>query len=138
MLQTADPGYGLGGEATPLRDIYDDDPNAGSPTSGMSSAVIRTVVSSGNDALNILFEAASRDRGGLLHETDVFANHNTPRAMGSQGAEPGQSPDDAQLRLGLSSPSDEVLGMWMSCRFVTMGWLTAREAVILLDLCASL
>ena len=97
-------------------------------SSGVADSVIRTVVSTGNDALNILFEAASRDPNPIANGTGTYVHERIPQQMSSIGT----SPSDASS--GIPSPGSEVLKTWETCRFVTMGWLTAKDAVMYIDL----
>lgn len=105
---------------------------------------MRTVVSSGNDALNILFEAAavhSQENSSNRSETQ---SRNTQTST-AQASNVDHSGDHAQTMFAaeaiakakrpvkLSPVSKEVLGVWETCRFVKMGWFTSREAVTLID-----
>ncbi|OJJ45494.1 hypothetical protein ASPZODRAFT_69943 [Penicilliopsis zonata CBS 506.65] len=107
-------------------------------SASLASSMMRTVVSSGNDALNILFEAAT------AHEQDSEPDRlgdQTPDAqasllgpvsdspLASYGSSTGvvRRPDTADARR-------DVLKTWEACQFIRMGWLTAREAVTLIDL----
>lgn len=99
-------------------------------TSGLASSVMRTVVSSGNDALNILFEAASAERNPRIPALD-----STNERFVDEGSirSPATSPV-VTLPRDLPQVRPETLRIWSSCRFVTMGWLTARDAITYIDL----
>ncbi|PYI14245.1 putative C6 transcription factor [Aspergillus japonicus CBS 114.51] len=115
-------------------------------TSNLANSMMRTVVSSGNDALNILFEAA------VAHSQENMANDfqsqsQTIQDNASHGKGTGNStmnppqfkyPTEALAKakrpVQLSPASEEVLKVWETCRFVRMGWFTSREAVTLIDL----
>jgi hypothetical protein len=101
--------------------------------------MMRTVVASGNDALNILFEAATA-------QEDSQADTSPDSAIGasstgqSQGLTPGnydaafESVTRVIRPVQLSNVAQETLNIWEACRFVKMGWFTAREAVTFIDL----
>ena len=75
---------------------------------GISTTVLQKKVTSGQDALDILFDAA-------LQEREI----PTP---------PTTIPDTAS-----QVKEDDVLKIWERCRFVKGGWLAAHEAVFLMD-----
>jgi hypothetical protein len=102
--------------------------------SGLAPSVLRTVISSGNDALNILFEAASHDATNPTSTPPVetHASHDTP------GTASLRSYHDALPQpIDFPPPSAELLRLWGACRFVTMGWVTAKDAILYIDLYAS-
>lgn len=87
-------------------------------------SVVRTVVSSGNDALNVLFQAAleQRDRNQA----------STGKASRTQA--PNTSPHDRQPALpATTSVPQYKLNVWRRSRLVRAGWLTAEEAVMYVD-----
>ncbi|KAL4785251.1 hypothetical protein BJX76DRAFT_186739 [Aspergillus varians] len=112
--------------------------------STLDNSMMRTVVSSGNDALNILFEAAAHSQEAELAEQGMHSENTPGRASHriSHQSPLGQvhsvvSPDvlaRAIWPVEISHVSNEVLGIWDACRFVMMGWFTSREAVTLIDL----
>ena len=107
--------------------------------------MMRTVVASGNDALNILFEAATANS-----QEDNSPNNASPQGAGTQQggsnakervtpnshgpSAPLKSSPRATHSVSLSETTYETLQIWEACRFVRMGWFTAREAVTLVDL----
>ncbi|KAJ5090028.1 hypothetical protein N7532_008712 [Penicillium argentinense] len=115
-------------------------------SSTLASSMMRTVVASGNDALNILFEAATAQdqEDNTSNETD------TPHRVGSKSGAPNgrerstprnfespttfESAPRAQHPVSISDVDPETLQVWEACRFVRMGWFTAREAVTFVDL----
>ncbi|KAJ9319229.1 transcriptional regulator family: Fungal Specific TF [Paecilomyces variotii] len=103
----------------------------------LDSSMVRTVVSSGNDALNILFEAATAHENGTNPAGDV---DNVPRreqngrTTAHEGTQPRRSMAMTNEPKRLSNAGKEVLRIWEACRFVRMGWFTAREAVTYIDL----
>lgn len=114
---------------------------------------MRTVVSSGNDALNILFEAATvhENSGGLADGVDSIAHRDKSGNITSHGGSAtGLNGDEAHIIAPcspiskthsldkLSNSTEEVLRIWETCRFVRMGWFTAREAVTYIDLLVKL
>lgn len=107
----------------------------------LTNSVVRTVVSSGNDALNLLFQAAAHEGGNPssvgqstsdpvqgpspvqgTSPYDVFSS-----SASLIGCQPGPSP------VKISSASTDVIRVWEACRFVKMGWFSAREAVTYID-----
>ncbi|KAL4922295.1 hypothetical protein BDW62DRAFT_50924 [Aspergillus aurantiobrunneus] len=112
--------------------------------STLDNSMMRTVVSSGNDALNILFEAAAHSQEAD-HAEQGMHPRNTPSRMayGISNESPFSQTNSAVSPTVLarsirpvetSKASNEVLGIWETCRFVMMGWFTSREAVTLIDL----
>ncbi|KAJ5773155.1 hypothetical protein N7457_008051 [Penicillium paradoxum] len=106
----------------------------------LATSMMRTVVASGNDALNILFEAATAQEGN-------HADTSSEPIPGPPSA--GPSPYDQTPRnydaafepvarvihpVQLSAVTQDTLNVWEACRFVKMGWFTAREAVTFIDL----
>jgi hypothetical protein len=111
--------------------------------SALASSMMRTVVASGNDALNILFEAATAQEDSHV-DTSSESISGPPSTGPSQERTPGNS--DAAFEsvtrtihpAQLSNVSHETLNIWEACRFVKMGWFTAREAVTFVDLSVSI
>ncbi|KAL3482830.1 hypothetical protein BJX62DRAFT_99192 [Aspergillus germanicus] len=114
-------------------------------TSTLDNSMMRTVVSSGNDALNILFEAAAAQsqEAGLNEQAEHSRGTSSHAPYGDSSRSPfGHmqsivSPNSlarAIRPIELSHAANEVLSIWESCRFVMMGWFTSREAVTLIDL----
>ncbi|RDW81177.1 putative C6 transcription factor [Aspergillus mulundensis] len=114
------------------------------PASTLESSMMRTVVSSGNDALNILFEAAAHSQEADLAEARMNSGDITDQAaQGVNNESPFSQIHSAVSSGGLaksirpveiSQASKDVLSTWETCRFVMMGWFTPREAVTLVDL----
>lgn len=117
----------------------------------LDNSMMRTVVSSGNDALNILFEAATvrENRRNSTGNTDSLSrreqNARTNSHEGNTGiagnqehllATPRPSISMANAPERLSNPGEQVLRIWETCRFVRMGWFAAREAITYIDLLA--
>ncbi|KAF2878267.1 hypothetical protein BDV95DRAFT_480394 [Massariosphaeria phaeospora] len=104
----------------------------------LASSVMRTVVSSGNDALNLLFEAANH-RDAIDAREQINSPYETPRSGPSTyGLERDGMPASpfifrAQPVL-MSKPSPETVQLWTSCRYVQMGWFSAHEAITYVDL----
>ncbi|KAE8374610.1 hypothetical protein BDV26DRAFT_269629 [Aspergillus bertholletiae] len=114
-------------------------------TSTLANSMMRTVVSSGNDALNILFEAAaahSKEHGNGLSESSTPSRNARSSTGRSNNYENSLNhsivaPEvlaKAARPVEISEASKEVLSIWGACRFVRMGWFTAREAVTFIDL----
>jgi hypothetical protein len=94
-----------------------------------NDTLMTTVVSNGNDALNLLFEAAQR-------EEDSNQSPHAPAADGSS-FHTIVAPIPCILETNQNSLpelSSEVLDTWNAYRFVRMGWLSASETVWLLDM----
>lgn len=114
--------------------------------SSLASSMMRTVVASGNDALNILFEAATAHNqdetpptdasppldGGSRSGTSNAKERTTPRNFESPAT--FESVPRAIRPTEISEAAQETLNVWDACRFVKMGWFTAREAVTFIDL----
>lgn len=119
-------------------------------TSNLANSMMRTVVSSGNDALNILFEAAvAHSQENMANEFQsqsqtIQDNASHGRAVDNSATNPPQFkyPTEALAKakrpVQLSPASEDVLKVWETCRFVRMGWFTSREAVTLIDLYVNL
>lgn len=112
-------------------------------TSTLANSMMRTVVSSGNDALNILFEAAAaahnQETGRDLQDTHARGLQDADLTTGSGGSVNGGHSAGPEvvpkvvLPVELADASKEVLNVWETCRFVKMGWFTSREAVTFID-----
>ncbi|KAL4998698.1 hypothetical protein BDV10DRAFT_201182 [Aspergillus recurvatus] len=83
----------------------------------ISTTVLQKQVASGNDALDILFDAAAATHGGS--SARVGHGHGT-------------APEDTTSPFDVRS-EDNVLKIWEGCRFVKMGWFTAEEALLYTD-----
>ncbi|KAF2025291.1 hypothetical protein EK21DRAFT_76767 [Setomelanomma holmii] len=102
----------------------------------LAHSVMRTVVSSGSDALNLLFEAANhRDAIDNAEQTGSQA-YETPRSgpIGYEGVPSSPFHTFRAQPVQMSTPSPETLKIWTACRFVQMGWFSAHEAVTYVDL----
>lgn len=92
------------------------------------------MVSSENDALNILFEAAT-----CAEPVNTFPSASETALNGLPSVpEVEESPGSLQqstLQLNsIGSIDYDILRIWNACRFVKMGWFTAHEAMTLVDL----
>ncbi|KAF2193127.1 hypothetical protein K469DRAFT_619721 [Zopfia rhizophila CBS 207.26] len=109
---------------------------------GLAAPVMRTVVSSGNDALNVLFEAAHQQSDVREHQggrSDASRTsraptldnaQGTPRSMLSVNALSASSSSVSRI----ANAASAALEVWSVCRFVKMGWFTPEEAVLLVEL----
>lgn len=107
----------------------------------LTNSVVRTVVSSGNDALNLLFEAAAHEGGNTASmdqstprpsQDSATAQETSPyNVFPSSGSFSASQPGPSPVKI--SSSSHSVLRVWEACRFVRMGWFSAREAVTYID-----
>lgn len=117
--------------------------SATQPGGGLADSVMRTVVSSGNDALNLLFEAAhhrdtldSQDASGSGQAGTANVQPVIDRSLYEtpQSVLPNTTSPFMAHPVRMSIPSAETLRVWNACRFVQMGWFSAEEAVIYVDL----
>ncbi|KAF2159501.1 hypothetical protein M409DRAFT_70956 [Zasmidium cellare ATCC 36951] len=92
-------------------------------------SVVQTVVTSGKDALGILFQAADSS-GEIGPPTDELEDESNEQAHKL----PGQCPPIHHKPVALSMISDTAHQTWSASRFVKMGWLVPAEAVTYLDL----
>lgn len=124
------------GSAGPFNGPSTSSPLASSNREGGSlngDALVRTVVSSGHDALNLLFEAAHHGDGQHPNENQM----DPPVYSGSPStlqARSMQTPSASSYRSRVPDPTSDVLQVWNACRFVKMGWFSAGEAVYLVDM----
>ncbi|KAJ5280671.1 hypothetical protein N7478_006043 [Penicillium angulare] len=113
--------------------------------SSLVNSMMRTVVASGNDALNILFEAATaqNQEEDMQHESSPSVgpglnngsfSHNERGARNYASPMPFEPIPRTKRPEMLVEAKQRTLGVWEACRFVKMGWFTAREAVTLIDL----
>jgi Fungal Zn(2)-Cys(6) binuclear cluster domain len=106
------------------------------PKANLADSVIRTVVSSGNDALNILFEAAAHQedlaeaaQDSIPSGNPAVATYNTPGSVLSHGTTVTTS-----RPVKMSHAIPEVINVWNHSRMVMQGWLSAEEAVTFIDM----
>lgn len=103
----------------------------------LAHSMMRTVVSSGSDALNLLFEAAHHRDAIDNQEASGSQAYETPRSGGPGYDNTIPTSPFHTFRaqpVQMSAPSAEILKVWTSCRFVQMGWFSAHEAVTYVDL----
>ncbi|KAJ5959473.1 Peptidase T2 asparaginase 2 [Penicillium vulpinum] len=109
--------------------------------STLANSMMRTVVASDNDALNILFEAATAQEDVNPDASSESLAGPPSAGPSTQNRTPGNydSASESVARVihpvKLSDATQDTLNIWEACRFVKMGWFTAREAVTLIDLC---
>ncbi|RYP62434.1 hypothetical protein DL769_007306 [Monosporascus sp. CRB-8-3] len=112
---------------------------------GLADSMMRTVVSNGNDALNLLFDAAHHvasetdtpcsrrsENDGASHASLLGdTRHSTvDTAPASHSSTLFQQPNDFVVA---ANPTPEVREVWSAYRFVKMGWISADEAVTFID-----
>jgi hypothetical protein len=113
----------------------------------LNNRVMRTIVTSSNDALGLLFQGveqqnesvnddrqtvAGRTRAefqGHVHTDAEPIQHRTPRSGLPMGTTPGQV-----FQEQLSPVERDILALWNRCRFIKQGWFSAKEAVTYIDL----
>lgn len=115
-------------EADDLSHLQESEPD-------LARSVMRTVVSNGNDALNLLFQAAAQDQndsfvsrreGSASLESRRGPATATPHAAFLTDASPNGPP--------INASTSDVRKLWRNSKFVRMGWVTAEEIIIYLDL----
>ncbi|KAJ5102189.1 hypothetical protein NUU61_004411 [Penicillium alfredii] len=94
-------------------------PQTESHQDGLSTSVLQKVISNNKDAMNILFEAALQEESNEAGRQEERPN---PRDISS-------APSTIRE---VTEP--DVLRIWNACRFVKMGWFSAHEAMVLVDL----
>lgn len=116
------------------------------PIHNPTESIIGTLFSKPNDALTLLFHAASaqhEEDGGLttndITSSEDEANHGLSRENQLFQHSDGLTRDTPERQRRLSSlqtslPSKDILNLWKSSRFVRQGWLTAHEAIMYADL----
>ncbi|VUC27066.1 unnamed protein product [Clonostachys rosea] len=107
-----------------------------SPTSGagegnVSNSVMRTMISSGNDALEALFEPVRQ-----THQVEQNTSWEHESSGDTLPLPMAATPHGSETSRRLKGPnsSSSVLEMWNACRFVKQGWFSAEEAVFLVDM----
>ncbi|KAH6703103.1 C6 transcription factor [Leptodontidium sp. MPI-SDFR-AT-0119] len=115
----------------------------------LTDNVIHTLVSKPNDALALLFDAGRQDPSAINTRNQSpeeepqmqgnFRTYGTDRDAGNSVA--GLTNTLPTPRSAATSPastipesSREMIEMWKKYRFVREGWLTAREAIMYVDL----
>lgn len=122
----------------------------GQPASSglLADSVMRTVVSNGHDALNLLFEAANQEGQSDGQSPSSRHPHGagcTPlSSVGNLSAAACTSSPAVSVPMSMNLTSgaaasdpntaSDVLEIWSAFRFVRMGWLSAQEAVTFVDL----
>jgi hypothetical protein len=103
---------------------------------GLEDTIIRTAVTSGNDALGLLFRdvrsghATARDVAASEDDTDS-SSVNDPAPTHPTGPSTWKEPDQHQPPT--VQASDETQKAWNTSKLGQMGWLRANEVVSLLD-----
>jgi hypothetical protein len=94
----------------------------------LDNSVMRTMVSRGNEALDILFEAAAHQE-----RTSARNAQSGPSGILPQPHTSSITPTRNHA-VTLSSATTITLELWSNCRFVRQGWLSAQEAITYIDL----
>jgi hypothetical protein len=103
---------------------------------GLEDTIIRTAVTSGNDALGLLFRdvrsghATARDEPSGEDDTDS-SSVNDPAPTHPTGPSAWKEPD--HYPPPFVQASDEIKKAWTTSKLGQMGWLRANEVVSLLD-----
>lgn len=131
-----------------------EDLDSGRYTSGsrrnLTDNVIHTLVSKPNDALALLFEAAERSDPSAINSRRqsleplriLRRNADNSLADNEAGRNPTGHPSGIPTprstvtspAQAVPDPSGKMIELWKTYRFVREGWLTAREAVLYVDL----
>lgn len=96
----------------------------------LADTMMTTVVSNGNDALNLLFEAAQHEERGASSTRGTIAADQASAAFAASPTSPTPS---TSVHVLPELPLD-LLETWNAYRFVRMGWLSAEEVVWYLDM----
>ncbi|KAF2106972.1 hypothetical protein BDV96DRAFT_311821 [Lophiotrema nucula] len=91
---------------------------------GLADTMMTTIVSNGNDALNLLFEADQQDEREPHDSGDPVASFLRSFV----------SPTLSSSEDRLPEISEALSDIWNSYRFVRMGWLSAEEVVWYMDM----
>lgn len=101
--------------------------SAASMGNDLTESVVKSVVSSGNDARDLLFTVVRDD--GEAHSTTANAYDSTsPYSVERQ----------AGLPRGAAFRPMAAVDVWNACRWTMQGWFNAEEAITLVDLYAAL
>lgn len=92
------------------------------------------MVSSENDALNILFEAATCTDPVIAFPSTSEAALNGLPSVREVEESPVSLQQSTPLLSSIGSIDYDILRNWNASRFVKMGWFTAHEAMTLVDL----
>ncbi|KAF4425004.1 hypothetical protein CFRS1_v013883 [Colletotrichum fructicola] len=101
-------------------------------TGDLNGTLMRTLVSNGNDALKLLFQAALENRNG--DSPAELSTINTAPQTVIDLSTPKKAPSVAAKANELPVPSSKTLRMWNAFRFTKMGWFSSEEAVTYMDL----
>jgi len=116
--------------ATPDPPLSGENPVSTRVDNSLSNTVLKTAISNGTDAMNLLFQAAQHEESSVANAREVEA---TDTASGCAIV----SPTSTALSTGsdtLPQLSSELQTTWNAYRFVRMGWLSAEETVWLVDM----
>ncbi|KAF3021117.1 hypothetical protein E8E14_013504 [Neopestalotiopsis sp. 37M] len=108
------------------------EPDLRPPDNDLSDSVMRTMISSSNDALDVLFDPVRRGSQVMTQAPSISDgppsfSHGTSLTVGKEATVAGTLPRLSQ------TPSNSVREIWNACRFVKQGWFSAGEAVFLVD-----
>lgn len=110
----------------------DNEQREGDVTGDLNGTLMRTLVSNGNDALKLLFQAALENRNG--DSPAELSTINTAPQTVIDLSTPKKAPSVAAKASELPVPSPKTLRMWNAFRFTKMGWFSSEEAVTYMDL----
>ena len=114
---------------------------------GLTDTVMRTLVSTGNDALDLLFRAAGHREeaqdthtthltfGGISSGSPTAAGYGTPGVLSSMSTAMEKRQQETRMMMAqVSKVPPSTMDVWTAFRFVKMGWFTAQEALTYMDL----
>ncbi|KAF4848616.1 Transcriptional activator ARO80 [Colletotrichum siamense] len=110
----------------------DNEQREGDVTGDLNGTLMRTLVSNGNDALKLLFQAALENRNG--DSPAELSTINTAPQTVIDLSTPKKAPSVAAKASELTVPSPKTLRMWNAFRFTKMGWFSSEEAFTYMDL----
>ncbi|KAL6354329.1 hypothetical protein LRP88_11657 [Fusarium phalaenopsidis] len=103
-------------------------------STALDEEVVRTVVSSSNDARNVLFKVANEHDPDDSDGQPAYANVLDDVSLASPLTNNTKVSHQAPQVVVLSNLTKEDAELWSRQRFVRQGWFTAQEAITYIDL----
>lgn len=116
------------------------DPDLGSSTdlhhtnTALDEEVVKTLVSSSNDARNVLFKVANEHDPDDSDDQPAYADALDNVSLASSLTNNTKVSHQAPQVVILSNLTKEDAELWSRQRFVRQGWFTAQEAITYVDL----
>ncbi|KAL0931571.1 uncharacterized protein CTRU02_214306 [Colletotrichum truncatum] len=95
----------------------------------LNATLMRTLVSNGNDALKLLFQAAIEQK-----EDETLSSVRQNQPVAGDTLTPDNRSSTATDPVEFSAASPTTLRVWDAFRFTKMGWFSSEEAVTYMDL----